>query len=297
MKHSRRHLSGILLMIQSSGAFALMALAVKWLSTSLPCLEVVFFRSLFGALLIYAVMVQKKVPVIGHAKWLLLGRGFSGFIALTLNFYAISKLPLGTAMLLNYTSPIFATILAILFLKERPNAWVVSMILVSFCGVYLLAGGGIPSSAGASFAGWIGLLSAFFAAIAYIFIRSIKHRESPLTIIFHFTGFSTVGALFYLGFGFKWPNWIEWLVLVGIGIASFYGQLWMTIALRRIPASLASPFSYVAPLLSFVFGAVFFGDAITLTVVAGAILIIASSSLISYFGTAKSSKASALESE
>jgi drug/metabolite transporter (DMT)-like permease len=284
MKRSRRSLSGIVLMIQASVAFSLMALCVKWASVNLPSLEIVFFRSLIGTAMVLGVMFHKKIPLLGRHRKSMFIRGLSGFLALTLHFYTIAHLPLGTAVMLNYTAPIFVAILAMIFLNERLSLLLGSMILISFSGVYLLVQG--------EFFGWnryvvLGILSAIFAAVASIFIRIVKYKESPLTIIFYFTGLSTIGSLFYLPFGFRWPGLMDWLALAGVGIGSFYGQLWMTIALRRAPASLIGPFAYITPLLSFAYGLIFWNETLTLTSLAGAFLIVLGGSLITHFETRK----------
>jgi drug/metabolite transporter (DMT)-like permease len=279
---SRAHLSGILSMVKASLAFSVMALCVKTVSRSLPSLEVVFFRSLIGTLLILAVMRAKRVSMLGKERGLMVLRGLSGFFALTLHFYTIANLPLGTAVMLNYTGPVFAAIFAVIFLKERPGAFLSAMIALSFLGVTMLVGGRIEDW---NFLVFLGLLSAVFVGIVYVSIRALKRRESPLTIIFYFTAVSTVGSLAFLPFGFEWPDFREWLLLFAVGVGSFYGQLWMTIALRRAPASLVSPFSYLTPLASFIYGLVFFGEKLRPAAAAGAALIILAGSLISVRAT------------
>ncbi len=284
MTPQRANLSGILFMIQASVAFSLMALCVKIASQFLPSLEIVFFRSLIGTLMLAPLMIYKKVDFWGREqeRGVLILRGLSGFFALTLHFYVIARLPLGTGVLLNYTSPIFAAMFAMVFLRERPSALVLSTIFLSFFGIYLLVGEKLHR--------WnltvvAGLLSAVFAAVATTSIRAVRHQESPLTIIFYFTGISTLGSLFFIPSGFQWPSVKAWLALFGVGIGSFYGQLWLTLALRRAPAALLSPFSYVTPLLSFLYGLIFFHDKMTAPAVVGAFFIILGGSLVTYFET------------
>lgn len=279
--HQHTHFKAIRIMLQAAVAFSFMAICVKVASQSLNSLEIVFFRSLIGMLIILGILTAKRIPLFGkEAGWMTL-RGISGFLALSLHFYTIGTLPLGTAVLLNYTSPIFSVLLAVMFLNERPTAVLVSMILISFYGIYLIGG--------ATFSGWnwdvfLGLLSAVFTAIAFISIRAIKHKESPYTVMFYFTAISTIGSAFFQPFiGFRWPNGWEWVLLVGIGIGTFYGQLWMTVSLSMAPTSLVSPFIYLTPLLSFIYGLVFFGDKLSKNSLAGAALVIIGGVLISYF--------------
>jgi drug/metabolite transporter (DMT)-like permease len=284
MKHSRPYLTGIWLMTQASVGFALMALCTKFASQNLPSLEVVFFRSVIGSLMIYAMIRKNKASVFGTtSRWLMVLRGVTGFIALSLHFYTIEHLPLGTAVMLNYTGPIFTAILAVLFLKEKLSPLLAGMILLSFVGVYLLVGADFRSLDMTMVL--LGLLSAVFVGIVYVVIRAIHDKESPFTIIFYFTLVSTIGSIFYLPFGFKWPNAWEWVLLLGVGIGSFYGQWLFTLSLRYAPASLVSPFAYLTPLLSFGFGFVFFGEKLTQLSALGAALIVLSGSLISYFET------------
>ena len=282
MKHSKHDLAGILLMIQASIAFSLMALCVKLASRTVPSLEIVFFRSFFGSLMVGTVMLRRKISFLGHERRVMILRGITGFIALTLHFYTIANLHLGTAVMLNYSAPIFAAIFAILFLKERPSPLPLSMIGVAFLGVYLLVEARLTEW---NWMVFLAIISAVFAAVAYVSIRAVKQKESPFTIIFYFTAISTLGSIFFLPFGFKWPDTKEWLALTGVAVGSFYGQWWMTNALRIGRASLVSPFSYLTPLLSFFYGFLLWKEELKATTLAGAFLIILAGSLISYFET------------
>ena len=229
-----------------------------------------------------AALVGKRIPLLGRQRVVMSLRGLSGFIALVLHFYTIARLPLGTAVMLNYTAPIFTALLAILFLKERPSPLLLSMIALAFFGVFLLVEGKMTGWNGTVF---LGILSAFFASIAYISIRAIKQKESPLTIIFYFTGISTLGSLFFIPFGFIWPSFTAWVALIGVGIGSYFGQLWMTVALRRTRAAVVTPFSYFTPLLSFCYGFLFWKEPFSAAALLGAGLIILAGSVISYFET------------
>lgn len=279
----RSHLRGIFLMCKASVGFSIMALCVKWASQTLPSLEIVFFRSLIGCVMILIVLQRHKISVFGtRERWRMILRGITGFIALSLHFYTIAHLPLGTAVMLNYTGPIFAALFAVMFLKEKLSLFLSSMILLSFSGVYLLVGAQLHPF---NLMIFLGLLSAVFVGMVYVLIRSIAGRQSAFTIIFYFTMVSTAGSAFYLPFGFQWPTLFEWLILAGIGIGSFYGQWWMTLSLSLAPASLVSPFSYLTPLLSFLYGLFLFGEKLTPFSVLGAFLIVVSGSIISYAET------------
>jgi len=287
MKRSKLYLSGIRLMSQSAVCFSIMALCVKYANASISPFQMVFFRSFFGLLMVLPWIWRKKVSLWGEERFKLTVRGVCGFAALILHFYTITKLGLGLAVMLYYTAPIFAVIFSIFFLKERPSLSLCFLILLSFAGVILL---NVRSGATAwNPAVWLALLSSVFAAFAYLSIRTIRHRESPYTVVFYFTLISTIGSLFFLK-GWKWPDLGTWGLIAGVVISSFFGQVWMTTALRRAPAYLVTPFSYLHPVLSFGYGWLFWGDAVTWATATGIFLIVGSGSLISWFETRREKK-------
>ena len=287
-------LSGIRMMCQASLLFSIMVVGVKVATATLPALEVVFFRSFLGTVMIAFLMLRKKVSFLGkpEQRRRLLLRGVAGFLALTLHFYTIALLPLGTAVILNYLAVIFVAFFATIFIGERPGAFLISMTLLSFAGVYLLVGRNVQVGPGQGLAVFLGILSAIFAAVAVLAIRVIGHRESPLTVIFYFTAISTLGSLFYLPLGFRWPHGQESIALGVIAVGSFYGQLWMTIAYRRAPASLVAPFAYLTPLLSFLYGLFFWKEALTLVNLLGVFLITLGGISISILESARAKKPS-----
>lgn len=277
----RNHLSGIRLMIQAAFAFSLMALCVKAASGSVPSIEIVFFRSVIGGILTLFFIRLKKVSLFGKRKKEMILRGFCGFFALSCFFYALSHLPLGTAVLLNYTSPFFVLMLSPSILKEKVPLWLFGMVLICFSGLALLMEAGIePYSL--PFAA--GILSSIFAAVAYVTIRTIRGREAPLTIIFYFTLISTFGSVVFMIPVFRWPDTMAWLAILGAGLWAFAGQYWMTLAIHKAPASLVSPFSYLTPLLSYFYGLLFWGEKLTARSLTGVFIIITGGCLISYFG-------------
>ena len=286
MKRSKLYLSGIQLMSQSALCFSIMALCVKYAGNTLSPFQIVFFRSFFGLLMVLPVIWHKKVSFWGQERFKLTARGLSGFGALVLHFYTISKLELGMAIMLNYTAPIFTVIFSFFFLKERPSPFLCFLIFLSFTGViFLNAHSGSAWDPNV----WLALLSSVFAAFAYLSIRTIRQRESPYTVVFYFTLISTVGSLFLLK-GWKWPDPGAWGLIAGVVVFSFFGQIWMTTALRRAPAYLVTPFSYLHPVLSFGYGWLLWGDAITWATATGIFLIVGSGSLISWFETKREKK-------
>jgi len=282
MTHAKVPLKSILLMVRASLAFSVMALCVKLTSPGLPSMEIVFFRSLLSVVLLVPLMHHRKTSFLGRHRAKLLARGLFGFVALSLHFFTIGRMPLGTAVMLNYTAPLFVVLLSWIFLGEKPRLRLILLVLTCFTGVYLLLSG----DAGA----WnrdavFGLLSAIFAAGAYITISALRDRESPLTIIFYFTLVSTFGSLPFLYKHFLWPSPHEAFLLLGVGAGAFLGQYWMTRALREAPASVLSPFSYLTPVFSFLYGVWLWKEPLGSVSMTGILLILGGGCLLTIWET------------
>lgn len=251
---------GIRLMLQAAVTFSIMGVFIKLLNHRIPSLQIVFYRSLIGLLLTLFYARSKSRPILGKHHFLLIQRALSGFAALIFFFYAILNLPLGTAILLNYTAPFFAILFSFVWMREKVSLHRLSLIFMSFCGVFLLIQGENLSWNRASFSA---LASAFFAGLAYTTIRSIKNKESHLTIIFYFTFISTILSCFFCFQHFIIPSIRDLLLLFCVGTTAFYAQIWLTKAYRYAKASVVSPFSYVTPMLSYCYGLIFWNEKIS----------------------------------
>lgn len=268
-------------MIASAVAFSIMGIAVKFAVQDIHPFQVVFFRSFLGLLMIMFSIKRKGMALLGTEHKVMTIRGISGFLALVLHFYTIKHLELGMAVTLNYMAPVFVALFSAKVLGETPGKGFFPLLGIAFLGVILM-------NAHVGFV-WdpnigIAVLSAVFAAIAYLSIRSLRGKESPLTVIFYFTAIATLGSLLFIPC-WTWPQANTWISIAVIGVGSFYGQLWLTTAMHRAPAWLVSPFIYLNPVLSFIYGWLFFSERGSLIAWMGLGLIIASGALISIFGT------------
>ncbi|OYW46632.1 MAG: transporter [Sphingomonadales bacterium 12-68-11] len=157
-------------------------------------------------------------------------RGLYGTIGMVLNFGAVILLPLAEATVLNFTAPIWATILAMVLLKEHVGVWRWSAVLLGFVGILVIAqpgGGHIPL-----YGALVALGGAFMIALISIQIADLSRTESPLRIVFYFALFSTPVTALALPFVGSAHDAQGWLLLLAIGIAGSIGQLLLTAALR-----------------------------------------------------------------
>lgn len=272
---------GITLMISATFGFGLMALAVKATSGSVSPMDLVFWRSIVGMLLVLILgrRLDRRFTLTSRHPWILILRSLSGFGALAAYFYAISRMPLGAAVILAHTSPVFTVIVAGFALKEKaaPVAWF--CIGTAFAGVLLVSfpepGGHAPLAALIA-----AVASGFFSSIAYVCIRSVKEKESPFTVIFYFTAISALLAGFWNGQLPAAPSSSSWPAVLLVSLGAFWGQVAMTRAIQISPVWRVLPFIYFTPVWSFAGSALFFGEKLTPLKIAGGVLIILAGSLL-----------------
>lgn len=283
----RERTRGVLYMLGSALGFSLMSLLVKVASSSFPAMELVFARSAFMAALTFAVLRRDGVPPLGVDRRTLLLRGAVGATALSLFYVGIGRLPLGDAVTIQYTTPVWTALTAALLLGERLRPLVLVGAGLSLAGVALVAR---PSAlfgsvgAGPPLDGW-GVAAvatgAVLSGLAYTFVRKLRATDRPMTIIFYLSWMGMVGALpFALGGGWAWPTGWEWLLLLAIGLATHAGQVGLTKGMQRLEAGTASSVGYIQVVLAFVWGAVLLGDAVDALSVAGAALVVSSVLLV-----------------
>lgn len=258
-------------MIFSAIAFSFMNAVAKYLS-DFNAYQVVFFRSIGTLFFTVPLVIKSKVPVLGNNKKLLFLRGVYGVISLTCFFQALDYLAVGTAVSLRYTSPIFAAIFALFFLKEKikPIQWI--LFLIAFGGVVIIKGfDGQVNSIGLLFV----ILSAIFLGLIFVVIRKIGSTEHPLVIINYFMVMAFVfGGLLSIKYWQSPENLTEWLLLLSLGIFGYFGQLYMTKALQAQETTLVAPVKYLEAIFVIIIGAFWFKEIYTIWTLLGIFLII-----------------------
>lgn len=251
-------------MLVASALFALMGVLVKHLSVSFSSAELVFYRSIFGLVAIWAVIAVSRRQVLAplatpHARahfW----RGLSGFTALVLFFYAIARLPLATAVTLNYTAPLFLAGLSAWWLKEKHGRGLLAAVGLGFAGIVLLLQPQVDGRA------WLpalaGLASGLLAAVAYVHVKQLGRLGEPeWRVVFYFTLLATLGGGAWMAVaGYHRPAAGDWPWLVGIGVAASLAQLALTRAYHRGRTLTVGALAYSTVGFSAFYGVVLFGE-------------------------------------
>lgn len=262
---------GVRHMLLATFWFALMNLAVKKLA-HLPTMELVFFRCGIASVIGLVTLRKESVPWWGVNRKLLLLRGTFGTIALFTFFYTLQRMPMGTAVTIQYLSPIFTAIFAIFILNERvrPLQWF--WFLLSFLGVLMIKG----LSDGVSWALLgVGIGSAVFSALAYNMVRILKQREHPLVVVLHF---QLIGALAG-GVSLLWlwvaPSVADVPYILLMGLFTQWGQDNLTRSLQSERIAKVTVLNYLGVVYALLLGFLFFGEAPNWKDLAGILLVLA----------------------
>lgn len=246
-------------MLVASLLFACMGVCVKLAAEIYSPVEITFYRSFISLFIMYAVVRLRGVSLATpHWRWQV-SRGIVGFSALFAYFYAITQLPLATAVTLNYTSAIFLA-LYLALAGMRMTAGMLGALVLGLLGVALLLRPTLHADQ--LDAGLIGLGSGVLAGMAYFSVRELGARGEPETrTVFYFSLVSSVCAGFWLMFGELHPvDRYSGLLLLGVAAFATAAQLAMTRAYTRGKTLLSAALAYSTVIFSSLFGVLFWGE-------------------------------------
>src|SRR5712671_766071 len=266
---------GIYYMIAATVMFALSSAIAKLQVAIYPVGEVMFFRS-FSSLVVCAAFL---LPVTGLSVLATrrprdhVARGLSQSISQTFTVLAFSLMPLAGAIAINFSAPLFAALISIVWLKERagPARW--TALLCGFFGVLVVTNPGADSlQLGALFA----LANAVMYGSVTVAVRGMTATESANTLLMWQMATLAVFHSVLLLFGFIWPTPLDATMLIASGVANAFAQYLWTKALLLAPATAVSPFYYFLLVWALLIGFVVWGDVPTLGLLAGSGIVVAS---------------------
>lgn len=261
---------GIRHMLLSTFYFSIMNFFIKK-AANIPAMEVVFFRS-FVALVIGLFLLRKaNESWVGSHRGLLLARGIFGTLALFSFFITLRQMPLGSAVTIQYLSPIFTTIIAIFLLKENvmPLQWL--FFAISFLGILMIKG--FDSRVSVTYLG-VGIFSAVASGFAYNMVRSLKGKEHPVLVVVHFQLIGAVLGGIYTIFHWQTPTLLEWAYLIIIGVMTHLGQINLTKALQLEKIATVSIYNYLGIFYALFYGYFFFDESYGVAALLGMALVL-----------------------
>ncbi|HEX6142411.1 MAG TPA: DMT family transporter [Geminicoccaceae bacterium] len=275
-----RTLKGIFLMLASTFMFAAMHATIRTVSAELHPFEIAFFRNLFGFLIVVPWLIRYGIgPLRTSRPGLHLLRGAFNIVAMLSFFTALTIAPLAEVTALNFTAPIFATLLAIPIFKEtvRLRRW--TAIVLGFAGVLIILR---PGFAGAGTGQLLALLAAVTWGCALLVIKRLGQSDSSITIIAWMAMMMIPASFVPALFVWQTPSLgaLGWLVL--IGLLGNMGQLAMTEAIRQADASVVMPIDFFKLIWVALLGYLLFAEVPGIFTWIGGAIIFTSTAYIAY---------------
>ena len=279
IKSNRRQATA--LMLVSTTSFCLMSMVVKLSATTVGTLQQVFFRNLVSLIAVGVVIWKRNLPFLGEKQYqpALFARSFFGFVGVIMLFYATANARQADIAILSRTSPIWTTVFAALILKEKISNVQVPVIALCLAGTVVAMR---PSFDSNILPLLLAAATAVSSGLAYTMIAFCKGKVHPLTVIFHFSLFSTVAGFFLMLPTFTMPTFRDVIMLILIGVFAAGGQIGLTFAYQKAPASEVSIYDYVGIVVSMLIGNLVFGEPLAASSILGGVLI-TSSALWSYW--------------
>ncbi len=267
---------GIAFMLGATVMFAVSSAISKWQVAGYSFDEVLFFRALGSLALIAAIILPRTGLKVFWTRRLKdhAARSVTQTIAQSCIIIAFSLMPLGGAVAINFSAPLFATLFAALWLKERVGTVRGAALVLGFGGVLLVAAPGADSfRIGALFA----IINAVLFGSVTAAVRGMTKTESAETLTLYQMVF--LALFFTLGlplFGFVWPSWGDLTVLLLNGVINAVGQYWWTRALSLAPPAAVGPFYYFSLVWALLLGFAFWGEVPSLPLLAGSAVVVGS---------------------
>lgn len=278
---------GPILFLLSSFLFAVMGVFVKMASPFVSANEIALVRFVIGIILSITLAGAGRISLASSHKKLLVARGVFGGLAVVFFFAAIEKGTLTNATVLNNTYPLFATLWAAVYLKEKINSSIVLPLTASLIGIVLLTH---PDFREIRYGDILGLISGLLAGFSIVIIRKLRQTESAWSVFFYLSIFGAAfsGAAAIPNFKIPEPEIAGYIVMAGI--FGTVGQVIMTSAYKYTTASLGSVLSMSTAMFAAFFGMVFMGEMLTIMESAGALVILISSAYLAYYNNSDITK-------
>lgn len=263
----------VLWMIFGSVCFGTMNALVKWTSFHADVWMIIMVRSAVIAFAVAIFAASRGLSLKVSDKRTMLLRCVVGLTAMILYFTALGRIPIGQAVTLQYTAPLFVALLSGRVIRERVEPVVALLVGTAFAGIVLIVS---PDLSSIDSDALLALGSGFFAAMAYMYVRELRNTDSASSVVFWFAAFSVVGSIFQALPDVAGLEWKTIAALIGIGIGAGGGQVGITMAYHRANAAWVSAFSYLTVIVATFYGFTLFNESLGASDWLGGLLIVGS---------------------
>lgn len=267
-------------MVLSTIGFSLMHVMVRYLSTDIHPLQIVFFRNLFGMILFVPLVLQSGLTFLKTERLPMhLLRATLNVLAMAAFFTALSLTPLATVNALAFTAPLFTALLSVFLLGERFRARRWTAIAFGFIGAVVIIRPGIAEI---DLGSMLTLVSAFIWALTMIVIRSLGRTESSVTTTGYMIIFLSILSLGPALYVWETPQGAAWAILAFIGVTGTLAQILLAEALKTAETTAILPFDFLKIVWASSLGYLLFAEIPTVYVFVGAFIIFFSGFYVAY---------------
>lgn len=272
---------GAWLILASEFFLVCAGMVIKHLNGAVSTEQTVFFRNLFGLVLLLPWLWRNGVQAVKtdclHLHFL---RALMGVSAMTCMFYAWANLPLAEAALLKQTMPLFVPIVAFFWMSERLSWHNLLALGLGFVGIVLVLNP-MQEAATLNLAVLAGLLGAVMGGSTKVSIRRMRSSDEPAhRVVFYFALFASVLSALPAGLAWQPLTWVSLVWLSVLGVFATLAQLLLTVAYGHAPAGQLGAFTYASVIFAALLGWLLWGEALTLLAVLGMAIIIAAGLLV-----------------
>ncbi len=277
MTNSQSIVRGAFFIIASELSFALGAAIIKLVSESLPNESIVFFRNLFGLMILAPLLLRNGTKSLQtDCLHIHLVRSVMGIGAMYCFFYAIAHLSLGNTMLIKSTIPLIIPFVSAVWLQENISHRVILAGILGFVGVFLI----LKPDGDTNWVSLVALSSSVMAAIAFVSVRKLSATEPTLRIVSFFAIIALSISAVPLIWTWQTPTLGQCLLLMGVGLAKTIGQILLTRGYQNAPASSVGIFTYTSVIFGTFLGWLFWSELLDKNSFFGAVLIVLAGSIV-----------------
>lgn len=277
MNKSQSIVRGAFFIIGSELSFALSAATIKLVSASLANESIVFFRNLFGLIIIAPLLFKHNLKILHTERLHLhLMRSGIGIGAMYCFFYALGHLSLGDSMLIKSTIPLIIPFVSAFWLRETISPRVIVAGILGFIGVFLI----LDPNGDTNWASLVALASSLMAALSFVTVRKLSATEPTLRIVAYFAIIGMSISAVPLIWTWQTPTLAQCLMLLTIGLTTTIGQLLLTLGYQNAPAASVGIFTYTSVPFGTFLGWLFWQELLERNSYFGAVLIVLAGSIV-----------------
>ncbi|MEM8675542.1 MAG: DMT family transporter [Cyanobacteria bacterium P01_G01_bin.67] len=270
-------LRGACFIVASELSFALSAAIIKFISGSLDNESIVFFRNLFGLVILAPLILSSGSNILKTERLHLhLLRSGVGMGAMYCFFYALGKISLGDSMLIKSTIPLIIPFMSAFWLQEKITTQIMLAGGLGFAGVFLI----LEPNGETNWASLVALASSVLAAIAFVTVRKLSATEPPLRVVSYFAIAGVTISSIPMIWHWQTPTLNQYIMLAGVGLTTTIGQLLLTRGYQHAPAASVGIFTYTSVPFGTFLGWLVWNELLERNSLYGAVLIIVAGLII-----------------